>query len=134
MAGLEPEPWPGLDDTDAELYYDVGKMRSIADNLEVILSATQGPGGTKDGVTGAVETLTRYFTLGEEHIGRWQAASALAHSVGSTGADPGGQVQLESRGQRLAGLYQDYAECCQKLIKAIRDSADSYAKTNPVQE
>ncbi|NUR91626.1 MAG: hypothetical protein HOY71_46770 [Nonomuraea sp.] len=134
MAGLVPEPWPGLDDTDAELYYDVGKMRSVADDLEVILAATQGPGGTKDGVTGSVETLTRYFDLGEQHIGRWPAASALAHSVGSTGPDPGGLVSMEGRGQRLASLYQDYVECCQKLIKAIRDSADSYAKTNPGRE
>ncbi|MER6579312.1 hypothetical protein [Nonomuraea sp. NPDC001023] len=134
MAGLEPEPWPGLDDTDAELYYNVGKMRAIADDLEIALAGTQGAGGNRDGVTGSVETLTRYFALGEEHIGRWPAASALAHSVGSTGADSGGQGSMEGRGALLTALYQDYVECCQKLVKAIRDSADSYAKTNPGRE
>ncbi|MEU1721771.1 hypothetical protein ACNF49_52210 [Actinomadura sp. ATCC 39365] len=134
MAGLEPEPWPGLDDTDAELYYNVGRMRAIADDLEIALALTQGAGGNRDGVTGSVETLTRYFALGEEHIGRWPAASALAHSVGSTGADPGGLVSMEGRGALLTALYQDYVECCQKLVKAIRDSADSYAKTNPGRE
>ncbi|GGT15341.1 hypothetical protein ACIBIZ_01395 [Nonomuraea spiralis] len=134
MAELEPEPWPGLNDTDAELYYNVGKMRAIAEDLEIALALTQGAGGNRNGVTGSIETLTTYFSLGEEHIGSWPAASAFARSVGSTEADPGGQVSLEGRGQRLAALYKDYVECCQKLVQAIRDSADGYAKTNPGRE
>jgi hypothetical protein len=133
MSGLNPDPkWPGLDATDAELYYDVTRMRAVADALEGALSPTWGAGGNKDGVTGSVETLTRYFELGEAQIGSWQAASAFAHSVGTTGPDPGGLVQLEGRGERLSILYRDFVKCCEDAIAAIRDSADIYQRTNPV--
>ncbi|MFG1703422.1 hypothetical protein ACFLIM_09520 [Nonomuraea sp. M3C6] len=131
---MAEESWPGLDDTDDELYYDVGKMRSVADDLEIALVPTQGPGGTREGGTGAVEALTKYFSLDEEHIGRWPAASAFAHSVGTTVLAPGeyGPV-FAARGERLAQLYQEYVECCQAVIRAIRDSADTYERTNPTQ-
>ncbi|GAA2818297.1 hypothetical protein [Nonomuraea rubra] len=132
MGELDPVPWRGLDDTDADLYYNVGKMRAVADDLELALVPTQGPGGTKDGGTGAVEALTRYFDLTQQHIGSWPAAAAFAHSVGTTGPDPGGQVSLEGRGQRLASLYREYVECCQRVVQAIRDSAAVYERTNPV--
>jgi hypothetical protein len=128
------QSWPGLDDTDDELYYNVGKMRAVADALEIALVPTQGPGGTREGGTGAVEALTRYFSLDEKHIGQWPAAHAFAHSVGTTAVEPGtyGPFFL-ARGALLGQLYKDYVESCQKVIQAIRDSADTYERTNPVQ-
>ncbi|GAA3719212.1 hypothetical protein GCM10022224_101340 [Nonomuraea antimicrobica] len=135
MAELDPQPWPGVDDTDDDLYYNVGKMRAVADDLEIALVPTQGPGGTREGGTGAVEALTRYFSLDTEHIGKWPAAWAFAHSVGTTAVEPGtyGPFFL-ARGQRLAALYREYVECCQAVIQVIRDSADTYERTNPASD
>ncbi|MBF8185450.1 hypothetical protein ITP53_06795 [Nonomuraea sp. K274] len=129
MAGLDPQPWPGLDDSDDELFYDVSKMRSVAEALETALVPTQGPGST-----GSVEAVTGDFSLDEQHIGEWPAASAFARSVSTLVPDTStyGPYYL-GRGQQLAGLYREYVECCRQVIQAIRDSADVYENTNPVQ-
>ncbi|TDC02131.1 hypothetical protein E1267_30100 [Nonomuraea longispora] len=128
------ESWPGLDDTDDELYYNVGKMRAVADDLEVALAPTQGAGGTREGVTGSVESLNGYFSLDESHIGRWPAASAFAASVSTLIPDRStyGPYYMGS-GHGLAQLYQAYVECCQEVVQAIRESADVYERTNPPQ-
>ncbi|MER7501184.1 hypothetical protein AB0L05_14840 [Nonomuraea pusilla] len=115
--------WPGLDDSDADLYYDVSDMRTVAEKLLVQLGTMQGPGGNRNGITGTVETLTRYFSLGEEHIGRWPEAAALTRSVG-TGPD--------DRGRLLGELYTEFVERFEDVIEAIRTSADEYERTNPV--
>ncbi|MGP3932349.1 hypothetical protein [Nonomuraea sp. KM88] len=128
------ESWPGLDDTDDELYYNVSKMRAVADDLEGALAATQGPGGTREGVTGSVESLTRYFSLDESHIGSWPAASAFAASVSSIIPDTSTYgPYFMGRGYGLASLYEAYVECCQEVVQAIRESADVYERTNPPQ-
>ncbi|WP_336207650.1 hypothetical protein [Nonomuraea sp. LPB2021202275-12-8] len=130
--GLKLEKnWPGLGATDADLYYDVGKMRAVANELENQLATMAGPGATKDGGTGSVEALTRYFTLDASHIGTWQAASALAQSVGSPGETPSGMADLEGRGERLGLLYKEYYDCLETLVKALRECADTYERTNP---
>ncbi|MEV4110559.1 hypothetical protein [Nonomuraea sp. NPDC049695] len=133
MGELNPQSWPGLDDTDDDLYYNVGKMRAVADALELALSPTSGPGGTPQGGRGSVEALTRYFDLNEEHIGKWQAAMALARSVASKEIDTSTYgPYFPGAGGQLGQLYQEFVEHCQKVIKAIRDSADTYDGTNQV--
>ncbi|MET7461653.1 hypothetical protein [Nonomuraea sp. NPDC005501] len=114
---VDPD-WPGLKVDKDVLFYDVEKLRGFAGELETLLTTLKSGSGT-------VETV-RGIQLGEAEIGKWKAASDLAHSVGNTG---GGQAPRGAAG--LAHVYGLMVKGIEDVAKALRSHADTYEKYDP---
>ncbi|WP_157252319.1 hypothetical protein [Nonomuraea typhae] len=124
MAIVVREDWPGVQPKAGVLEYDVAEMRRIAGELEKALEPLKGVGA------GSLDSLNNCFQLGSREMGEWQAASDLAHSVG-TGGPGGPSPGKEGRGARLGVVFDMLVTHYADVVKAIRASADIYEKHDP---
>ncbi|GLW05009.1 hypothetical protein Misp01_01390 [Microtetraspora sp. NBRC 13810] len=120
---LDPD-WPGLTGAGATSEFDAGRMRDVAGRLQKFVDALNGPGAAEGYTTGTLASLRDHAVLSEQHLGTWQAPSALAKSVGS------GSGPREDRGYALSTVYGMLAARCQDVVNELYRQADEYERAH----